>query len=241
MKKIRPALLFALALLSAGIAAAALAQTASIPGVVEVFSDEAEYQGSRSVFSGNVTLAAGRMTLSADRLEVEVGEDGNIYRASGAPVRIECAACFGGGTTAQAENVQYSDAEGAAIASGNARVCSGPACESGELSADELEWLRGENAFIARGAPGNKEGAASLIWNPPEGESIAVSAREIRYDFRAGTARLSGGAEAVRGESSLRGDTIIYNHRTGAMRAEADSKGGRVRAVFGVEDAAESP
>ena len=241
MKKTRPILFFALALLSAGIAALALSQTASIPGVVEVFSDEAEYQGSRSVFSGNVTLAAGRMTLSADRLEVEVGEDGNIYRASGAPVRIECAACFGGGTSAQADSVRYSDADGAAVASGGARVCSGPDCASGELSAEELEWRRGENIFIARGAPGNKDGAASLIWNPPGGESIAVSAREIRYDCRLGPARLSGAAEAVRGESSLRGDIIIYNRKTGAMRAEADSEGGRVRAVFGVEDAAENP
>ena len=91
------------------------------------------------------------------------------------------------------------------------------------------------------GAAGDAAGVASLTWNPPDGEAIAVSAREIRYDFRAGTAQLSGAARAARDGGSLRGDKIFYNRKTGAMRAESDSAGGRVRAVFGAEDAADTP
>lgn len=228
------AILFAALFPFAGIAAFALAQTASIPGVVEVFSDEAEYDGNRSVFSGNVTLAAGQMTLSADKLEVETGGDGNLYRATGAPVRIACGRCFGDGATASADSVEYNDAKGVALAVGRAGVCAGKECESGKLSARELEWRRGEDAFIARGGA---ETSARLVWSPPEGESVSVSAREIRYDFRKRTALLSGDAEATRGDSLLRGDTILFNRDTGAMRAESAPEGERVRAVFGVEKA----
>lgn len=238
MKIPAPALLFAAAISVLGIAAAALAQTASIPGVVEVFSDEAEYSGNRSIFSGNVTLAAGQMTIAADKLEVQVGENGNIYRANGNPVQIQCARCFGG-ATAQADTVQYDDHKGVAVADGNARVCSGPQCQNADLSAHQLEWRRGENEFVARGNPQAQppNNLARLVWNPSDGEAMAisVSAKEIRYDFREQSATLSGDAEAVRGESSLRGETIHYSRKTGAMRAEADPDGPRVRAVFGVE------
>ena len=236
--KISPsALLFAAAISLMGIAAAALAQIASIPGVVEVFSDQAEYTGTRSIFSGNVTLAAGQMTLAADKLEVQVGADGNLYRATGKPVQIQCARCFGGDAIARAESVRYNDSEGIAVADGNARICSGAKCENANLFAHQLEWRRDENAFIARGNPEAPppDNLVRLAWNPPGGESISVSAKEIRYDMREQSATLAGDAEAVRGESSLRGETIFYNRKTGAMRAEADSKGGRVRAVFGVE------
>ena len=247
-----PALVFATGAAMAGCAAAlaaaalvqaALAQTASIPGVVEVYSDHAEYLGDRSVFSGNVTLAAGKMTLAADRLEVQIGENGNHYRASGQPVRIQCPQCFGRGAAAQAESVRYADAQGTAVAAGGAVVCVGKNCRGGKLSAHQLEWRRGENVFIARGDPAladseKSERLARAVWNPPGGESVSVSAREIRYDFRAQTAFLSGDAEAVRGESSLRGDTIVFNRQTGAMRAEA-APNERVRAVFGLDNGGE--
>lgn len=250
MKRFRPAkafpaLLFAaaaaLAALAAALAAVALAQTAAIPGVVEVFSDQAEYLGDRSVFSGNVTLAAGKMTLSADRLEVQMGENGNQYSAFGNPVRIQCARCFGGGANAQADSVQYADAQGAAVAKGNARVCAGENCQDGKLSAHQLEWRRGENILIAKGDPAlansqNPGRLARAVWSPSGGESVSVSALEIQYDFRAHTALLSGDARAARGESSLRGDKIVFNRKTGAMRAEA-APNERVRAVFGLDNA----
>ena len=224
-------LLFAAVAPFAGVAGVALAQTASIPGVVEVFSDKAEYDGNRSVFSGNVTLAAGQMTLAANKLEVETGDDGNLYRATGSPVRIVCGRCFGEGAVASAESVEYDDAKGVARAVGQARVCAGRECETGKLSAGELEWRRGEDAFVARGGA---ETFARLAWRPPEGEAVEVSAREIRYDFGERSALLSGDAEATRGDSLLRGDTILFNRDTGAMRAEATPEGERVRAVFGV-------
>ena len=236
----------------------------TIPGVVEVFSDAAEYNGDRSVFSGNVTLTAGDMRLTADRLEVVVGADGNRYRADGSPVLIVCPTCFGAGAEARALAVEYDSATGLAAATGGAEVCAGLECADGKLTARQLEWRRGEGSFVARSnvvplpdgfdGSGTKEsgteklsdGSVSgsgdgsevvrAVWNPPGGESVSVSAREIRYDFGSGTAFLSGDASASRGESSLRGETIVFNRKTGAMRAESDSNGPRVRATFGVKE-----
>ena len=236
-----PGLALALGLL-AGVTGTGWVGAQSIPGVVEVFSDAAEYNGDRSVFSGNVTLTAGDMRLTADRLEVVVGADGNRYRADGSPVLIVCPTCFGAGAEARALAVEYDSATGLAAATGGAEVCAGLECADGKLTARQLEWRRGDGSFVARAgvvpesdSSGESE-VVRAVWNPPDGESVSVSAREIRYDFGSGTAFLSGDASASRGESSLRGETIVFNRKTGAMRAESDSNGPRVRATFGVKE-----
>ena len=236
-----PGVALALGLL-AGVTGTGWVGAQSIPGVVEVFSDAAEYNGDRSVFSGNVTLTAGDMRLTADRLEVVVGADGNRYRADGSPVLIVCPTCFGAGAEARALRVEYDSATGLAAATGGAEVCAGLECADGKLTARQLEWRRGDGSFVARAgvvpesdSSGESE-VVRAVWNPPDGESVSVSAREIRYDFGSGTAFLSGDASASRGESSLRGETIVFNRKTGAMRAESDSNGPRVRATFGVKE-----
>ena len=205
---------------------------------IEVRGDRAEYSadGRRAEFDGNVVLQSGGTTVHAGRLVVSVFAEGNQYFASGEPVRAECGECSSEFLQISAKEIRMrDDAEQTIFAGGGLTLCAGESCARGRLIAESAEWRRATEELHLRGAPING------FWTPPDGgEAISLRAVEAEYAGQSGDVRLSGGAVVARGAEEIRGDSIVFNIRTGAIHAAGGDDGGRVRGVFGGDSGGDS-
>ena len=203
---------------------------------VDVSSDEVEYSadGKSAVFRGNVRVQAEGLHLHAATLRVQSGDDGNIYiaEAGASPLSLFCDDCadypIRGEVGAQ---VRFESVPGRLRLSGGIVLCADADCKRGELRAARADWQQAAQLLRLHGAP-----QVRTTWLPLESpEPLVTRAEEVLYHFGTGEATLSGGAHITHGESTISGDVIYVNVRTGALRAEAQPNK-RVQATFGGDE-----
>ncbi len=84
-------------------------------------------------------------------------------------------------------------------------------------------------------------GAIRGYWRLQEEDTaITFRAEQADYDSTNGEVKLSGDALLAREGDEIRGDTVIFNTKTGALSADSggdkESGEGRVRGVFGTDE-----
>lgn len=210
-------------------AAALLPFFAAAAEQVEVHGDSASYSadGRRAEFDGNVELSGNGVTIYAARLVVSVLAEGNHYRISGVPARAECGDCAAVSLQLLAPEIILRDGETKMFtADGGLTLCAGESCASGQLIAGRAEWQRTSGKVLLQGAPVNG------FWHPEDGgEPVTVRAEEISYVHVSGEILLRGGALLARGGEEIRGESIMFNIKTGAIGASGGDQ--PVRGVFG--------
>ncbi|MGI9297547.1 MAG: LptA/OstA family protein [Gammaproteobacteria bacterium] len=214
-------------------AAACFTVAAAAAEQIEVRGDRAEYSadGRRAEFDGNVVLQSGGATVYAARLIVSVFAEGNHYQVSGTPARAECGDCATVSLQLLAPEILLrDDAERLFSADGGLTLCAGESCARGRLRAGRAEWRRATGEVFLRGAP------VDGFWLPGDGgAAVTMRAAEVNYAHPTGEVHLRGDALVARGGEEIRGDSIMFNVKTGAINASGGDDS-RVRGVFGGDE-----
>lgn len=151
--------------------ALALAQATATgePGLVEIESEQAEFEQQSGVsrYYGNVRVTRSTSVIEGDELVITPGEDGDHLHFSmrGNPATYEEDRPGQPPMTARARHMQYSEIEDLLLLEGEARVSRGRDVLHGE----QIRYERGAGRIRATGGD-SPDGRVRILINPDEGD-----------------------------------------------------------------------